>query len=96
MKKKKIALALTILFVAVMIFSHAFVIVEAHHDCSGSGCPFCEVITVAQTAIRGFTLLTTIVLVFAAFSVARRVLATSKTEEGRSFSLISLKVKLSN
>ena len=52
MKTRRItACFVAILFVFAMLFSHAFMIAEAHHDCSGKDCEICHVIAMAASVI---------------------------------------------
>ena len=94
--RKKAALALAILFVFVMLFSHIFVIVEADHECSGEDCHICEVIATVSDTIRGLSLVGAAFTICAAiiFGIVKTFLVGNEAKTVSS--LITLKVKLSN
>lgn len=95
MKHKKSAL-LALLFVFAVISSAGFLILEAHHECSGEDCPVCLEINICSHNLK--------LLSFAGFIfVFAGVLLFSQQKNtyqdvisfGRS-DLIALKVKLSD
>ncbi len=94
--RKKAAIALTILFVFVMLFSYVFVITEAEHDCSGEDCPICEIITIVSDTIKGLSLIGSAVVICAAFVFGIVKLLSFENKTQSVSSLITLKVKLSN
>ena len=94
--RKKTVIALTILFVFVMFFSHVFVIEEADHDCSGEDCPICEIIAIVSDTIKGLSLIGAVIVICAAsvFGILKSLHIEDKTQFVSS--LITLKVKLLN
>ena len=94
--RKKAAIALTILFVFVMLFSHIFVIAEADHECSGEDCPICEIIAIVWDTIKGLSLIGSAVVICAAlvFGIVKSLYINNEAQSVSS--LITLKVKLSN
>lgn len=94
--RNRVALALTVLFVFVMLFSHIFAIVEADHECSGEDCPICEIIATVSDTIKGLSLVGATVTICAAiiFEIVKTLLVGNKAKTVSS--LITLKVKLSN
>ena len=96
MKAKRVAIALSLLLVFVMLFSHLFVIAEADHDCSGEDCPVCLALAVIEEILKGLSLL----LLLVAFSAALTSLVTKLRHAFVPSILFStpvlLKVKLTN
>ncbi len=94
--RKKAALALTVLFVFVMLFSHIFVIAEVDHECSGDDCPICEVIAIVSDKIKGLSLVGSSAIICAAiiFYIVKTLFVGNEAKTVSS--LITLKVKLSN
>ncbi len=96
MRTKRIAVVLLVsLFILAVLLSHAFVITEAHHDCSGHDCAVCQVLALAKNLIKtaGILLLCLVVFLQAfslhsvVFNVVGKVYCSTP---------VSLKVKLSN
>ena len=96
MKTKRLAIALSLLLVFVMLFSHLFVIAEADHDCSGEDCPVCAVIALCQNTLKvlGEAFIAA-VAAFACLRFATFVISLFHTLTNTE-TPISLKVKLLN
>ncbi len=97
MKTRRItACFVAILFVFAMLFSHAFMIAEAHHDCSGKDCEICHVIAMAASVVRSIGLAIGAMTAFVAFAIITGT-AAKKAARAVSFATpVALKVKLSN
>ena len=96
-KKKRIAailLAVTLLFV--ILCSAAFIAEEANHDCAGENCPICDQISVCQNILKTFSLAVCAVALAAAFIYTLRKHIFACTDMVPSYTLVSLKVKLTN
>ena len=95
-KRRMIAIALAVLFVAFAALSLTFMLVEAGHSCTGEDCPICE-----QIALLGGTLRTAAVLVLVMIITAVALIGFKKLSEiyidgYRADTLVLLKTKLSN
>ena len=95
-KRRIIALALAVLFVAFAALSLTFILVEAGHDCSGEDCPICE-----QIALIGSTIRTAAVFIFVMMVTAVALIGSKRLSEilkngYRADTLVLLKTKLSN
>ena len=98
MKKKNriIAILLAVMVLFVMLYSALFIVAHAEHDCVGENCPICYQISVCQNALKSLSL----VVCAAAFAVVftytlcRGIFAC--TDYVQSYTLVSLKVKLSD
>lgn len=96
-KKKRIVavfLAVTALFV--MLCSALFIAAEADHDCVGNNCPICCRINACRDALKNLSLAVCASAVAAVFTytVYKCVSACSKLV--RAYTLVILKVKLSD
>lgn len=99
MKKsqRKLCVAMGILVVICVIFSLIYINKEAHHDCSGEGCPVCLQIHAAQELlnnIKGAVLISLFCTVIDIFIGHR--LAYGIRILRRQRSPVTLKVKLLN
>lgn len=97
MKAKRIlSLSISLLLVLVLLFSVAFVIAEAEHDCSGEDCPVCRFLSIVENTLKKLSFA---IAVAAAFLLAQAPAAGLSSERGELLSKqdpVSLKVKLSN
>ncbi|MGN0571418.1 MAG: hypothetical protein ACI4K9_04480 [Candidatus Fimenecus sp.] len=96
-KKKRIAailLAVTVLFV--MLYSALFIAVEANHDCVGENCPICYQINVCQNVLKNLSLAVCATAFAAAFTHILCGSISICTDSVQSYTLVSLKVKLSD
>ena len=84
---------LAIVLAFVMLSSVAYIAAEAGHDCTGADCAICHQIHVCENLLKSIGLAG-----FAAAAI-RYILCrilSSCTEAARAFTLVSLKVKLSD
>ena len=96
-KKKRIAalfLAVTVLFV--MLYSALFIAAEAGHDCVGENCPICYQINICQNTLKNLSLAVSAAAFAAAFTYTLCRSISVCTDYAQSFTLVSLKVKLSD
>ena len=80
----------------VMLFSAAYIAVEADHDCSGEDCAICHQIGVCENLLKSLGLAGAAAVITAAFTytVCRAILPCA--EMNGTLTLVALKVKLSN
>lgn len=90
------SLLLVIAVCFVMLFSAAYIITEADHDCSGEHCPTCYQLSVCIDSARKLCLAAFAVAVAAATIYTAVILICCATERYDGVTLVSLKVKLSN
>ena len=95
-KKRVIALALAVLFVAFAALSLTFMLVEANHDCSGEDCPICEQIALLSGTLRtAVAVMIAVLLSVIAVSGIKRFFEYAGSGYRRD-TLVLLKTKLSN
>ena len=85
---------LAVVLAFVMLSSVAYIAAEAGHDCTGADCAICHQINVCENLLKSIGLAAA-----AAAAAIRYVLCrilSSCTEAARAFTLVSLKVKLSD
>ena len=94
--RRAIVIVISLLFIFILLFSHLFILAEADHDCSGEDCPICQIITIAEKTLQGFSLLICFgATVVAALSAAIKLRCVSD-HKGSRFTPVLFKVKLSN
>lgn len=95
-KTRLLSLLLASLLFVFMVFSCGVIALSSHHDCVGEHCPVCAQISLCEKVLKTLGLAAS----FAGMAMAFRFLFTKavsdKPENRSSFSLISLKVKLSD
>ena len=98
MKKKNriIAILLAVMVLFVMLYSALFIVSHAEHDCVGENCPICYQISVCQNALKNLSLAVSAVAFAAAFTytLCRSISACAAVIP--SYTLVSLKVKLTD
>ena len=87
-------LAATLAFA--VLSSAAYIAVESHHDCSGVDCAICHQINVCENLLKSIGLAGSAAATAAAILYILCRIMPSCTEVVRSFTLVSLKVKLSD
>ena len=80
----------------VMLSSAIYLAVEADHDCSGEDCAICHQINVCENLLKSIELAGSAAATVAAILYILCRIIPSCTEVARTFTLVSLKVKLSN
>ena len=95
-KKRIVAMLLAVTILFVVLCSAAFIAEEANHDCAGENCPICAQISVCQNMLKTFALAVCAVAFAAAFTYTLRKHIFACTDMVPSYTLVSLKVKLTN
>ena len=94
--KRILAMLMAVAIFAVMLSSAFFLAEEAHHDCVGEDCPICFQISVCRSTLKGLCLAVCAGVLAAAFTYAPRGDVSARVDYAQSYTLVSLKVKLSN
>ena len=95
-RKRIISLVVAAAVLFVMLYSALYIAAEANHDCVGENCPICYQINVCQNALKNLSL-AVCAAVFAAalpYTLCRGISVC--TDYAQSYTLVSLKVKLSD
>ena len=95
-KKKVIAVFLTVALLFVMLYSALFIAAEADHDCVGENCPICYQINVCQNTLKNLSFAVSAAVLAAAFTYTLCRGISVCTDYAQSYTLVSLKVKLSD
>lgn len=94
--RRTIALLIVAAFVVVMLFSTVYVAAEADHDCLGGDCQICCQLSICQSILKSIVLIVCAGF-FAAVLICLLCIFVSRfAEETVFFTLVSLKVKLSD
>ena len=95
-KKRIISLAVAVAVLFVMLCSAVFVAAEANHDCVGENCPICYQISVCENTLKNLSLAVCAVVFAAVFiyTLCRSISACA--DAITSYTLVSLKVKLTD
>ena len=96
-KRTRILFALTAALLAVvMLFSVFYIAAETGHDCAGEDCRICRQIAICRDTLRLLVLAVTAAVLAALFGGAYRGAAFRRASAATQFTLVSLKVKLSD
>lgn len=87
---------LAIVLAFVMLSSVAYITAEAGHDCTGADCAICHQINVCENLLKSIGLAGSAAAAAAAILYVLCRIISSCTETARAFTLVSLKVKLSD
>ena len=79
-----------------MLSSAAYIAAESHHDCTGADCAICHQINVCENLLKSIGFAGAAVVAAAAVGYVLCRIISSCTEVARTFTLVSLKVKLSD
>lgn len=95
-KRRMIAAVMCLALLLVMVFSAAYIVIEATHNCIGDGCPICHEIQICQQVLN--TVGTALVRVAVSLGALFLLVAPVHTlfRAAKVVTLISLKVKLSD
>ena len=95
-KKRIIPLIVAVAVFFVMLYSALYIAAEANHDCVGENCPICYQISVCENTLKNLSLAVCAVAFAAAFTytLCRSISACATAIP--SYTLVSLKVKLTN
>lgn len=80
----------------VMLFSAVYIAVEANHDCSGEDCAICHQLQACENLLKSIGLAGAAAVFAVAVRYALCRIIPSCAELVRTFTLVSLKVKLSD
>ena len=87
---------LAVVLVFVMLSSVAYIAAESDHDCTGADCAICHQIHVCENLLKSIGLAGFAAAAAAAIRYVLCRILFSCTEAARAFTLVSLKVKLSD
>ena len=87
---------LAVVLAFVMLSSVAYIATEAGHDCTGADCAICHQINVCENLLKSIGLAGSAAAAAAAIRYVLCRILSSCTEVARTFTLVSLKVKLSD
>ena len=98
MKKKNriIAILLAVMVLFVMLYSALFIVAHAEHDCVGENCPICYQISVCENTLKNLSLAVCAVAFAAAFTYTLCRSISACADVTPSYTLVSLKVKLTD
>ncbi|MDD3240793.1 MAG: hypothetical protein PHW47_12090 [Lachnospira sp.] len=95
-KRRIFATMTAVMLAVVLFFSYAYLLENAHHDCTGENCPICLEMEAAQQIISGFKVLPVLPLVIAVLCVLSHICRVMKECDLTKNTLITLKVELLN
>jgi len=96
-RKQILSTLLCILFITMLVLSSSFIVTHEHHDCTGEKCPVCAQIQIAVNILNSIKAAIVPLLSFIGLlSCNLRKAVAPCAQEGRSETLVKLKVKLSN
>ena len=87
---------LAVVLAFVMLSSVAYIAAESDHDCTGVDCAICHQINVCENLLKSIGLAGSAAATVAAFLYILCRIIPSCAEVARTFTLVSLKVKLSD
>ena len=95
-KKRIISLVVAVAVFFVMLYSALYIAAEANHDCVGENCPICYQISVCENTLKNLSFAVCAVAFAAAFTYTPRRSITACADVTPSYTLVSLKVKLTD
>ena len=95
-KKRVLAALLAVAVLFVMLYSALFIAAHADHDCDGEDCPICYQINVCQNTLKNLSFAASAAALAAAFTYTLCRGISVCTDYAQSYTLVSLKVKLSD
>ena len=95
-KKRIISLIVAVAVFFVMLYSALYIAAEANHDCVGENCPICYQISVCENTLKNLSLAVCAVAFAAAFTYTLCRSITACADVTPSYTLVSLKVKLTD
>lgn len=95
-KKRIVSLVVAVAVFFVMLYSALYIAAEANHDCVGENCPICYQISVCQNALKNLSLAVSAAAFAAAFTYTLCRSISSCAVVIPSYTLVSLKVKLTD
>ena len=95
-KKRIISLVVAVAVFFVMLYSVLYIAAEANHDCVGENCPICYHISVCENTLKNLSLAVCAVAFAAAFTYTLCRSISACADVTPSYTLVSLKVKLTD
>ena len=95
-KKRIISLVVAVAVFFVMLYSALYIAAESNHDCVGENCPICYQISVCENTLKNLSLAVCAVAFAAAFTYTLCRSISACADVTPSYTLISLKVKLTD
>ena len=95
-KKRIISLIVAVAIFFVMLYSALYIAAEANHDCVGENCPICYQISVCENTLKNLSLAVCAVAFAAAFTYTLCRSISACADVTPSYTLVSLKVKLTD
>ena len=95
-KKRIISLIVAVAVFFVMLYSALYIAAEANHDCVGENCPICYQISVCENTLKNLSFAVCAVAFAAAFTYTLCRSITACADVTPSYTLVSLKVKLTD
>ena len=95
-KKRIISLVVAVAVFFVMLYSALYIAAESNHDCVGENCPICYQISVCENTLKNLSLSVCAVAFAAAFTYTLCRSISACADVTPSYTLISLKVKLTD
>ena len=95
-KKRIISLIVAVAVIFVMLYSVLYIAAEANHDCVGENCPICYQISVCENTLKNLSLAVCAVAFAAAFTYTLCRSISACADVTPSYTLVSLKVKLTD
>ena len=95
-KDRTLAMAFACFLALVLLFSVFIIVMEAEHDCCGEGCVICAVLSACENLLHQLPAIRFAIAIAALIGSAGILAPYQRINNGCSFTLITLKVKLSN
>lgn len=95
-KKRMISLIVAVAVFFVMLYSALYIAAEADHDCVGENCPICYQISVCENTLKNLSLAVCAAAFAAAFTYTLCRSISACADVTPSYTLVSLKVKLTD
>lgn len=95
-KKRIISLVVAVAVFFVMLYSALYIAAEANHDCVGENCPICYQISVCENTLKNLSFAVCAVAFATAFTYTLCRSITACADVTPSYTLVSLKVKLTD
>ncbi len=97
MNRRIWSLVICIGMILALLTSSAYLIIEAHHDCTGEDCDICEHIAEVEALLAGMAYLGIAALtVLSVIALVRALLSDRTTANLRAATLVFLKVRLND
>ena len=95
-KKHLVSFLLAICVTIVMLFSVLYIAAESNHDCANDSCPICYQINVCEHTLKTLSTVVTAIDTMLTVSYWGRICMPICPNHNLLFTLVTLKVKLSN